>query len=148
MPLQNVIRLRFAFTNLACLFSSRPLSYCSLLLLSLSSLHSSLSPSLSTLLSIEYCSATCNFIIIIIKAHLMQEVSACLSFTVRTCYRKNLKGFSIVFYCSLSSHTTVLTRSQVCHRILLFTVRTHDCPNVFALTTALSGAHSGFPQLF
>ena len=127
MPLQNVIRLRFAVTNLACLFFSRPLSYCSLLLLSLSSLHSSLSPSLSTLLAIEYCSATCNFIIIIIKAHLMQR-----SFCV------------FIVHCPYML-SQVLERFF--HRILLLTILTHNCPNTLAGLSSYFIVHCPYTRL-
>ena len=124
MSLQNVIRLRFAFTNLACLSSAVSLSALSspskplfspFIALSLS-LSLSLSPYLSTLLAIEYCSSTCN--LYYYSSTLMQEVFVYLSFTLRACdgrnshARKNLKGLSIVFYCSLSIHVTVLAHSH------------------------------------
>ena len=67
------------FTNLACLSSSVSLSSLrllhSLLLLSRSSLPLSLSLSLHYSLSNKHCSAVPRVFIIIIKAHLMQEVS-------------------------------------------------------------------------
>ena len=83
MPLLNVIRLRFVYKPCMSFFSSFPLLsrlLRSLLLLSRSSLPSSLSlfvaPSLHYSLLNKHCSAMQRvFIIIIIKAHLRQEVS-------------------------------------------------------------------------
>ena len=129
MPLQNVIRLRFTFTNLACLSSAVSLPVLSSAsLLSVHPLFSPFSLRSASLLSVLSLPISLHYLplntvvpcvtCIIIEAHLMQEVFVYLLFTLRACdgrnshAHKNLKGLSILFYCSLSIHATVLAHSH------------------------------------